>query len=95
MAAALELGFVFGSLALVAGGIFAGIWLAAAASRLGGFWRADPEHSATPPHRPCWTEEIESDRRYRYARAECVNEELVELEARLPWGTSNTFGDRG
>jgi hypothetical protein len=95
MAAALELGFVFGTLALAAAGFFAGIWIAAAASRLGGFWRGDPEPSATPPCRPCWTEEIESDRRYRHARAECINEELVELEARLVWERPNALGGGG
>jgi hypothetical protein len=92
MAAILELGSIFVMLILGGAGLFAGIWLVAAVSRLGGFWRADPEHSATLPYRPCWTEEIESDRRYRYARGQCVNEELIELEARLQWETPNAFG---
>ena len=95
MAAFLELGSVFGMLILGAAGFFAGIWLAAAASRLGGVWRSDTESTNSAWHDPCWTEEIESDQRYRYARGQCVNEELIELEARLLWETPNAFGDGG
>ena len=31
---------------------------------------------------PCWTEAIVSDGRYHYARSECVDDWLMELDAR-------------
>ena len=36
----------------------------------------------TGPVGPCWTEEIPSDDRFRYARSQCVNDPLIELDAR-------------
>ena len=38
------------------------------------------------PSEPCWTEEIVSDGRYTYARRECVNDVLMELDARARRG---------
>ena len=40
----------------------------------------------TGPDEPCWTEEIGSDDRYLYARSQCVNEELIEMDARMRRG---------
>ncbi|MEA3044072.1 MAG: hypothetical protein QOH47_1910 [Sphingomonadales bacterium] len=36
-----------------------------------------------PAAEPCWTEAIASDRRYRYARAQCVDDVLMEADARM------------
>ena len=36
----------------------------------------------TAPAEPCWTEDLESDGATVYARAECVNEALMEMDAR-------------
>ena len=40
----------------------------------------------TGPFEPCWTEAIESDGRYRYSRGQCVNDLLMELDARARRG---------
>ena len=34
------------------------------------------------PEEPCWTEEIVSDGRYRYARSHCPHDLLMELDER-------------
>ncbi|MEA3029621.1 MAG: hypothetical protein QOJ53_1298 [Sphingomonadales bacterium] len=36
-----------------------------------------------PAAEPCWTEAIASDRRYRYGRAQCVDDVLMEADARM------------
>jgi hypothetical protein len=35
---------------------------------------------------PCWTEAIVSDGRFNYARRECINDVLMELDARAQRG---------
>ena len=59
------------------------LYLARALSRL----PPSPAFESRPPletgsAEPCWTEAIISDGRYRYARSECVDDLLMELDAR-------------
>ena len=42
-------------------------------------WRAPLDSG---PAKPCWTEAIESDGRFGYAREGCVHDLLMELDAR-------------
>ena len=46
--------------------------------------RAMPEPSA--PDEPCWTEEIASDGRHFHGRSHCVNDALMEADARIGSG---------
>ena len=48
-----------------------------------------PAGAERPPRagEPCWTEETPSDRRHRHGRAQCVNDELMEADARMRWET--------
>ena len=59
----------------------------------------DPPHLNEPfyvgPSEPCWTEEIVSDGRYTYARQECVNDLLMELDARARRGEPPFFIQAG
>lgn len=53
--------------------------------------RADARAAGAMPDRtasdePCWTEEIASDGRYVHGRSHCVNEELMEADARARSG---------
>lgn len=41
-------------------------------------------------HEPCWTEEMESDDKFRYARSYCFDEGLHEMDARARAGEFNT-----
>ena len=50
---------------------------------------AAPERSMpidTGPVEPCWTEEIASDGRFLHARSQCVDDLLMELDARARRG---------
>ena len=38
------------------------------------------------PLEPCWTEEIGHDGRYVYGRARCVNDDLMDVDARAARG---------
>ena len=40
----------------------------------------------TTPADPCWTEEIASDGRHFHGRSHCVNDELMEADARIASG---------
>jgi len=89
MAPLIEIGLM---LATIAAGFAFGIVLAAWLSRWGRHWRDRPEAIRRVPYEPCWTEEISSDRRHHYARAQCVNDELMEAEERMRQ-MANTLGD--
>ena len=39
-------------------------------------------HDTGPGAEPCWSEEIARDGRFTYARAQCPNDLLMELDAR-------------
>ena len=43
-------------------------------------------HHVRAPLEPCWTEEIGHDGRYRYGRACCVNDDLMDVDARAAKG---------
>ena len=43
-------------------------------------------HHSPSPLEPCWTEEIGHDGRYRYGRARCVNDDLMDVDARAARG---------
>ena len=38
------------------------------------------------PLQPCWTEEIGHDGRYFYGRAQCANDDLMEMDVRAARG---------
>ena len=48
--------------------------------------KAWPRIIDTGPGAPCWTEEIGRDDRYVYARSECVDDALMELDDRARRG---------
>ena len=48
--------------------------------------QAWPRIIDTGPGAPCWTEEIGRDDRYVYARSECVDDALMELDDRARRG---------
>ena len=43
-------------------------------------------HHVHAPLEPCWTEEIGHDGRYRYGRACCVDDDLMDVDARAARG---------
>jgi len=45
-----------------------------------------PKPDPIAPDEPCWTEEIVSDGRHYYGRSHCVNDELMEADARIGSG---------
>ena len=89
MARLIEIGMLLAELAMIAAGFAFGICLASWLSRWGGLWRETPHRIRSLPPEPCWTEEIPSDRRHRYGRAQCVNDELMEADARVRWETAH------
>jgi hypothetical protein len=46
--------------------------------------RAAPDQVA--PVEPCWVEAIADDGRYSYGRSHCVNDELMDMDARARRG---------
>ncbi|HEV2818418.1 MAG TPA: hypothetical protein VGW40_14495 [Allosphingosinicella sp.] len=89
MAALIEIGTLLAELAMMAAGFVFGIFVAAWLSRWGRRWRERPEAVRRVAYEPCWTEEISSDRRHRYGRAQCVYDELMEADERMRWEMAN------
>ena len=83
MDALIGIGTFVAELAMIAAGFVFGICFALWLSRWDWSWRDRPEPIRSVPSEPCWTEEIRSDRRFHYGRAQCVNEELMEAEERM------------
>lgn len=79
----LELLAILGSFAAIPACFFLGRWIVslfpAAVLDV-----TEPFHVG--PSEPCWTEAIVSDGRYSYARGQCVNDVLIELDGRARRG---------
>jgi uncharacterized protein VirK/YbjX len=70
-------------LAPIAAGFVVGIYLAFWLSSWTWGRRKRAETMRPVPQEPCRTEEIPSDRRSAYGRAQCVNDELMAADARM------------
>jgi len=89
MAALIDIGMM---LATIAAGFAFGIGLVFSLGRWRWSRRKRPEAMRRVPYEPCWTEEIPSDRRHRYGRAQCVHDELMEADERMRWENGNASG---
>lgn len=89
MAALIEIGM---TLATIAAGFAFGICLAFRLGRRRWGWRERSKPMRSLPREPCWTEAIASDGRYLYGRAQCVNDELIDIDKRWEWDFLSSAG---